>query len=514
MAIYSSANGDKARLAPRSTVKIRLVNQVTAIIGFSLFSLVSCSHSTNSASERLEVPPVRRADDFVDSIGMRTELWWVNLQSGPYAQNAYRTNYTGIKNALLKLGVRYARDGANCSFDDWPIILSKMKDYRKSGIKFSLVFSNYSIPKGHPSSTLKDITQAYQKCLNQVKDVVSQVEGLNEPDLSASTTIFGLPFPANALISQKALWTAVKNSPAPTNQISVLGPSLIGPYYKVAGINPTADQLRGIGKISDFNNLHTYYAGDFPEVENSKCRPYNYRTCSVKTVSLQNYIEFADLTASTTTQKINLPSISTEAGYRTSSVSGLPESLQGKYIPRLLLHHFNRGIKRTYIHELIDSTSNRADTSDNWGILKLDLTPKPAYTILKNMISFVSDSGNNAKSFKLGSLSYQLQPTTKPFAPDPKSTAYHTDNFQFVRSTFLQKSNGKYYIFLWNARSNWNNFTGTEINNPPVWARLKFPKKVSFKEYNPLKGAIDQGSSGNSMGVYVEDYPKIIEVKE
>lgn len=486
------------------------VNQPLTSISLCLLGLLSCAHPTISALPFTEIQTVRRADEFIDSIGIRTEFRFINQQSGPLANNPYKTNFYGVKNALMKLGVKHVRNGADCSLDDWPSILSKMKDYKNSGIKFSLVFSNLSIPKGAPSKTLQDIISGYRTCLNQVKDVIEQVEGLNEPDANSSATVFGLTFPANVSISQKALWTAVKSSAAPINRIPVLAPSLIGPYYKITGGSPLADQLRGMGKVADFNNLHTYYGGEQPDMTSRNCRPYTLRNCPL---NLDSYLQLANFTASTETQKIDLPAMSTEAGYRTSSVDGVPESLQEKYIPRILLYNFNYKVKRTYIHELIDSTGNTADTSDNWGILRFNLSPKPAYTILKNMIAFLSDPGSKAKTFKLGSFMYKLEPATKTSLPN-LDTTYHTNNFSFVKSTFLQKSNGKYYIILWNARSSWDNLTKREINNPPVWVRVSFPKAVSFKEYVPTNGTFGQISNGTWLGVYVEDYPKIIEVKE
>lgn len=267
--------------------------------------------------------------------------------------------------------------------------------------------------------------------------------------------------------------------------------------------------MKGIGRYADFNNLHTYFAGDFPEVASPNCNPYDTSTCYGYFGSLDNYLHLANLTAGTATQTIDLPAMSTEAGFRTA-VGDFTESVQAKYVSRVLFNNFNRGVRRTYLHELINNTSNTADQLDNWGLLRFDLSPKPAYTMLKNINDFLYDSGASAKTFSPGAFKYTIEPAPDPFTADPSRTAYFRNNFPFVKSTFLQKSNGKYYIVLWNGRSNWNG--SSEINNYPVWVRINFPKVVSYREYDTSSNTFSQQYTQNWIGVYVDDYPKIVEI--
>lgn len=501
--MYSVQNSTTNNISPEVTAKSRTANRSLAKIGLSLLSLIAFSLPTTSALAFTAVPPVRRADEFIDSIGMRTEFWFI----GYNPQSPYNTNYAGIKSALLDLRVRHIREGASCAFQAWPTILSRMTDLSNSGIKSSSLFSPASVPPGVPTSNLNEITTAYQNCFNQVKDVVDQVEGLNEPDGSTTATIFGYTFPNNVLITQKALWNVVKKSPAPYNRIPVLAPSLLGPYFREAGAIPNAYQLRGIGQYADFNNLHTYFSSNFPEIVSPNFNPYDTSTYNGTFASLDNYLHLANLTASTPKKKIYLPAISTEAGFRTGP-GDFTESVQAKYIPRVLFNNFNRGLKRTYLHELI--TTNPSDPVDDWGLLRFDFSPKPAFIMLKNINDFLYDPGINAKKFALGRFSYTIESSPNPFTPDPSRTAYFINNFKFVKSTFLQKSNGKYYIVLWNARSNWN--SGTEVKNYPVWIRLKFTKNVTFREFDPSTCRFIKRATRNFLGAYIEDYPKIIEI--
>ena len=57
-------------------------------------------------------------------------------------------------------------------------------------------------------------------------------------------------------------------------------------------------------------------------------------------------------------------------------------------MPRLLLEHFMRGEQRFYSYELIDEFVDPEQTNPeaNFGLLRRDLTPKPAYTAMKTLL--------------------------------------------------------------------------------------------------------------------------------
>ena len=77
------------------------------------------------------------------------------------------------------------------------------------------------------------------------------------------------------------------------------------------------------------------------------------------------------------------PMAATETGYPTHR-SGSSELAQGKYLPRLFCEYFTHGVQRTFWYELVDEDEFPDPNGDNvechYGIIRKDLTPKPAYT--------------------------------------------------------------------------------------------------------------------------------------
>jgi hypothetical protein len=114
------------------------------------------------------------------------------------------------------------------------------------------------------------------------------------------------------------------------------------------------------------------------------------------------------------------------------------EAVQGKYIPRLFLESFNLGVPRTFSYELIDQKADPNNSEHNYGLLRSDGTPKPAYTTLKNLIGLLNDPQPVptppiiATPTPLGALNYAIGGTA-----------------QNVHHTLLQKSNGDFYLVLW-----------------------------------------------------------------
>ena len=71
----------------------------------------------------------------------------------------------------------------------------------------------------------------------------------------------------------------------------------------------------------------------------------------------------------------------------------------------------------------------KSDMENNFGLIRADGTPKPAFYALKNLIGLLQDSQGASVS---GALSYYLTGDTKN-----------------VQHTLLQKSNGDRYLVMW-----------------------------------------------------------------
>ncbi len=152
--------------------------------------------------------------------------------------------------------------------------------------------------------------------------------------------------------------------------------------------------------------------------------------------------------------------MSTETGYFTTNTDkGISETVHGKYMPRLFLEYFRKGIARTCSYEFLDQWNQSDNPEANFGLLRNDLTPKPAYTALKNLIVRLGDPAPNAKTFTPTALDYTL--TVTP----PKNY----NRTQFVHSLLLQKASGIFYLVLWHEISNSDiTTTPTRTIEPPA----------------------------------------------
>ena len=100
----------------------------------------------------------------------------------------------------------------------------------------------------------------------------------------------------------------------------------------------------------------------------------------------------------------DVPVIINESGYvanQTPKHGAISEPIEAVYAPRLLLHAWNEGIARTYLYELMDDPSS----TTGYGLLRYDLSPRPAYTAIANLTRLVSDESG---SFAPETLNYSL----------------------------------------------------------------------------------------------------------
>ena len=346
----------------------------------------------------------RSADAFVDFQGVNTHY----INSIYTGQNGY--SFTALDQKLADLGIRHLRD--NTVGADPPAFT------RLDGL-----YANYGI---HATLIPNDTSQSPAAIENLLKahPVYEAVEGLNEVDFATRSYNGFTDSPStNSYPATKAfqndLYAAVKGD-AQTAGLKVLSPSV--------GNTTKAQYLAGSN--FDYASMHSYPNGRNP------------------TFNLDTKISQENLIASPPK-----PIMATETGYYNKPNDGgqVSELASGKYLPRLFGEYFNRGITRTYPYELVDQNPT-TDKESNFGLLHWDLTPKPAYTAVKNLNDLVKEPG--APGFSPGTLNYTL---TAP------STVHHT---------LLEKSNGTFYLLLWNEVLSWNVSTQQDITNADVSAQL------------------------------------------
>jgi len=391
------------------------------------------------------IKQARSADSFVDSIGINTHL---NNQG-----RIYDTGYdTIIKPKILELGLRRIRD--NVTLTSQKAYYTRVNDLGQAGIKFTYIC-------GKPVENDMNCLEGF---VSKVSGAVAFLEGPNEPDL-----FWGSDWVDKTRTFQQALYKKIKGSSL-LMKFPVLGPSIVRNH----------DLLGDISAYLDYGNHHFYIGGSNPG--------------KTKSPALNKRLAY------TRKNSGSKPIMVTEFGYHnvtnpTGSFKGAPEDVAGKYIPRSYLFQFNRGVVQSFNYELIDEAAGSTDKENNFGLLRYDGSPKPAFTALKNLISLLKDPG---PSFTPGSLDYTLSGST-------------TD----VQKTLLQKRDGRFYLILWVEKRCYDPTTNQRITVPSQQVTLSLNTPISKVEtYLPnssINGTL-RVISKKRVVLKVPDHPLVVEL--
>jgi hypothetical protein len=252
-----------------------------------------------------------------------------------------------IRPRLAELGIRHIRDGLRANRKD---VIHKLNDLATLGIHSDLLLE--------PEEAVGIVKAA--------RGSVLTVEGQNEPDTHPN-------WEPKARARQTALYRAVKGNPE-TAMIPVL----------VSGMANTRDAPGRLGplvELLDLGNTHCYPGGLAPAgsggwgISLTRALDEARKVCGAK------------------------PLVATETGYHNRIAErghpGVSEAAAAKYIPRLLLEYFDRGVVRTYLYEFADEKPDpeMRDMEQHFGLIHVDGTPKPAFVMLRNLIAVLRDPG-------------------------------------------------------------------------------------------------------------------------
>ena len=409
----------------------------------------------------MAVEVAQSADRFVDSICVDTH--W------SYGDTPYGQRYAEVKQKLIESGIRNVRDG---------LYQNRPQDLGKSGIRMTIVAE---VPD-HSNGDEKTI----QSIVNQIKTAnaagakIDAVEGPNEPDLFWIPSRFdkkykGQGFPNGVIAFQKDLYAAVKRDRA-TATLKVVGPSL-GVTYDPGGGNPNPLLKGSLANAVDWGNFHPYPGGNpfsFPFDYNTT--PKYYWNSNFPSVNIDEFPYNFDTYSPPFRPK---PMATTETGYSTFN-QWVSEKVHAKYMPRLFLEFFRKNVQRTCSYEFVDEFVDPGKTKReaNFGLLRHDLSPKPAYNSVKNLIALLRDPGAN---FTPGGLAYSLDVRSVPNYREPVSQRVaNYDRTQYVHHVLLQKRDRTFYLALWHEVS--NNDTSVqpprEIQPPAMPVTLKLGQPI------------------------------------
>jgi PA14 domain/Bacterial pre-peptidase C-terminal domain len=391
-----------------------------------------------TAAARSATEQAKSADSFIDSMGIVTHLRYGDTSYGRYGDI--------VEPRLRELGIRHIRDGGSD-----PGMIDKLNRLATFGIKSTLVMD----PRDGitPDNAVE--------MLKKVLPSVDTIEGPNEWDINSSLTYKGKPFPNGVRDYQTDLYKAVKGDPA-TAFISVLAPSMAIPEY--------GDQLGSLESVADGGNMHSYAGGNLPAQDlDWRWMPHTRKVSGGKAI------------------------VATETGWHNAvsdvhaGQKGVSEEVSAKYIPRLYLEYFNQGVKRTFLYELMDERP-QPDMENNFGIVRADGTPKPAFHATKNLISLLQDTQGSKAS---GSLGYYL-----------------TGNTQNVHHTLLQKSNGDFYLVLWLNTVSTNTPTSQQVTLNLI---SPIQQAVTYSP-NQSTNPIGQSTTPTQLTLNVPDSPLVVKL--
>lgn len=275
------------------------------------------------------------AEAFVDSIGVNTHFNYVDTAYGRREQTLER---------LRELGVRHVRDAAPV---EAPALAAGLRGAAALGIHLTL---------GAGDIRLEPRT-AIEAAVREVGGQIAAFEGPNELDNS------GLPDWRTKLHMRLEELRAAADDLSPA--VPLLGPSFVEPLnYKT--IDTSTFGLA---------NFHPYAGGLPPE------KPLEDEIARARAADVRG------------------PLVFTETGYHNAVAAdtGQPpasENAAAVYLPRTLLKAFDEGVRRTFIYELLDEKPDpgHLDPEQNFGLLRQDLTPKPAFNAVRNLIAAVRRS--------------------------------------------------------------------------------------------------------------------------
>lgn len=345
----------------------------------------------------------RPADSFVESIGVNTH--W---EYGSYA------NYAGLKTLLGASGIRYVRDGSS------PNIRTKLNDlYATYGIR-----TNVLLGRRFPGPWPKPLDPSQITAeLTDIKGItpaaVVSLEDPNEYDISHGGE------ESNWVTKIKTYTVDVHTKVKADAALRTL--PLIGPSFTSPGA------YQGVGNLDswiDYANIHLYQSWRHPG--NGGWGDNGYGSIPWALTYLAGPQTPAGKPVQSTECGYHNDYGRTENGYVVEN-EGISEEAEGKYTARMFAEFFRQGIVRSFKYELLNQGTGYKENV--FGLLRNDLTEKPSYRAVKNLIAVLADPG---ASFTPASLAYTL-----------------TGNTANVRQVLLQKRNGDFYLLLWQEVPSW-----------------------------------------------------------
>lgn len=430
--------------------------------------LVMAMTASSASAATVKATP---ADNFVEFVGIQVHV----DRAGPVWGATTWIDRVG------ELGIRYARSSFKSSSGTTTKTASI---FQRFGVRFNAVVSTTLENDRLDPSKIKAAV-AFLRTVGAEKFV--SIEGPNE---SSSTKYEGnAQWATHIRDYQRQLYTAVKGDAA-LKSLPVLAPTV---WRRIEADYAT---LGSLATSADNGTLHLYNGGRKPSIYK---RERTYQDNGPE-APLSRALDNVQITVP------GKPAYVTETGFNVRTGKNVqarvPEKTAAKYVLRLVNEFFllRDRVKRTFVYSLVDSE----DPERQYGLVREDMTRRPAFYAVKNMIKIFSDKGAN---FNTGSLTYTL-----------------TGSLTDIKSYVLQKRNGSFYLVIWNDFESWNRTRLVEAT-PPLrqltlnvsthrFKTARFYEPTALGQAKPDNGAlpVKTVASPRSIALGVSDQVLIVEL--
>ena len=350
-------------------------------------------------------PPLRSnalsAEALIGSMGVNVHFTYTDTA---YARQAE------LIGRLRELGIRHVRD-AMPSPVDAPLAVG-LRAASEQGIRATLLPHD---PVSDPGPLIADSRSV-------LGDSIAAFEGPNEPDNG------GDPAWADKLLAYMPMLRDRVRAQAPG--VPLLGPSLVFP----------ASRAEMQGRVPGLSNIHPYSGGGPPEPAIGDALR-----------------ELDELRRRRPASGV----VFTEAGYH-NAMNATPEQqppaseqAAAVYVPRLLVAAFGAGVRRTFLYELVDEKAEPglADQEQHFGLLRNDLSPKPAFGAVRSLVA-------------------ALRTSPGPASAPPRAVV--RDQPDDLQRLLLERSDGSRVVALWRPVSVWDQNRRIPLDPGEQQTRLSF----------------------------------------
>jgi hypothetical protein len=453
--------------------------KVAAVAGATVGSMSTEVSATPSSARP---PTAVRANDFLNTIGVNTHLTPVGGGGNDPTQ---------VANLVKQLGIRHIRDGCQDQSNQSQCVSTLVSVYQNSGATFDIVTS---APNGQT-----DLTQQLNEAVTLASaGALLSVEGPNEiwnpswgvtwngQTSSTSTTFLPAAEFQNALYSQSHGKSALTNYPVFDLTGGGDEPDNVGLQYVV--IPSGAGTLMPDGTVyANYANVHNYI--DEGAMAGTSC-PSTFATNWVWgafSPTLQGcwdglwYFYGTNppyFPAYTNSQLLTLPRVDTENGIAEGSF-GFTDAQIGDAYLNLFLDAVKEGWSYAFIYDLVDDGT--------YGLVNGDYSLRTQAEYLQSFTTILADISSN---FAAGTLNYSVEnePTT-------------------VHDLLLQKSNGTFYIALWDEE-----VPGSGTTDPVT---VNLGGTYTVTEYDPTQGTspIETFTDVSSLSsLTLSDHPVLLQL--